>query len=81
MLVTGHGLNTNALVVTLTRLRAARLGYRTSSLGRGKRFSLVQRVKKYMLYVRMLIQRVLGKPLSVLKRPEREGNYIIQCID
>jgi hypothetical protein len=41
MLVTGHGLNTNALVVTVTRLRTARLGYRTLAPGRGTKFSLL----------------------------------------
>jgi len=41
MLVTGHGLNTNALVVIVMRLRAARLGYRNSTPGRGRKFSFL----------------------------------------
>ena len=42
--VGSNWLNTNALVVTVARLRAERLGYRTSTPGRDKKFSLLQRV-------------------------------------
>lgn len=45
MLVTVHGLNTNALVVTVTRLRAARLKYRTLTPGRDRMFSLLYKVR------------------------------------